>query len=290
MEVADGVLAGHEEQSPGWAALIQAASPSLRLDRAAECGPTDVTTRLGGLPLVDTGFVWPQTDAGQPLSLIGELNCDEVNAAAGRNVLPGGALLSFFYEAGEQAGWGFDPADSQYWRVVRTDTTAARPAVVPDGAITFPSRAAALRQVLTVPEARELPIHDLWVADRAGVIAMYNDLERLSTNAAGQETDPGAIRPRHRTFGWPDLMQNPMQVECQLVSHGIYTGDGKGYRDPRAEELRSGAADWTLLWQIDTDRELGWMWGDAGTIYYWIRRQDLASGAFERTWMMLQSG
>jgi uncharacterized protein YwqG len=67
-------------------------------------------------------------------------------------------------------------------------------------------------------------------------------------------------------------------------------GDGKGYHDPQAAELRSSAADWALLLQIDTDSELGWMWGDAGTIYYWIRRQDLASGTFERTWMMLQSG
>jgi uncharacterized protein YwqG len=30
------------------------------------------------------------------------------------------------------------------------------------------------------------------------------------------------------------------------------------------------------------------MWGDSGTIYYWIRRQDLHRARFDRAWMILQ--
>jgi hypothetical protein len=42
-----------------------------------------------------------------------------------------------------------------------------------------------------------------------------------------------------------------MQLECQLASNGIYCGDPDGYKNPRVAELKSGAADWILLLQID---------------------------------------
>jgi uncharacterized protein YwqG len=288
MEVAEGVFARREDGSVLWTALSGAVLPSLRVETAGECSPVAVTTRLGGLPLVEPGFVWPRTVAGRPLSLIGQLNCDEVNIASGCDVLPAGVLLAFFFEAVEQSGWGFDPADDQHWRVVRINAAAAGPAQVPDGAVSFSSRAVVLRRVLTVPNVREPPVHAMWVADRAGVNAVYKDLRLLSAEL-DQEFSAGD-RPGHRVFGWPDLMQNPMQLDCQLASHGIYIGGLDGRHGPRVEDLRSGAADWMLLLQIDTDRDLGWSWGDAGTIYYWIRRQDLAAGEFGRTWMMLQSG
>jgi uncharacterized protein YwqG len=89
-------------------------------------------------------------------------------------------------------------------------------------------------------------------------------------------------------FGWPDLVQNPMQLECQLASNGIYVGGAAGWRDPRVPQLEGGAAEWMLLLQVDTDDEAGWMWGDSGTLYYWIRRPDLAAGRFDRIWMIFQ--
>jgi uncharacterized protein YwqG len=79
-----------------------------------------------------------------------------------------------------------------------------------------------------------------------------------------------------------------MQLECQLVTHGLYCGDATGYRDPRAETLRPGAADWRLLLQIDSDEHAGMMWGDVGRIYYWMREEDLAAAAWDTAWLILQ--
>ena len=56
----------------------------------------------------------------------------------------------------------------------------------------------------------------------------------------------------------------------------------------RAKELRNGAADWRLLLQIDTDDDLGVMWGDGGILYAWIREEDARAGRFDRTWVVLQ--
>ncbi len=53
-------------------------------------------------------------------------------------------------------------------------------------------------------------------------------------------------------------------------------------------QLEGGAAEWMPLLNVDTDDEASWMWGDAGTLYYWIRRPDLLADRFDRVWMIFQ--
>jgi uncharacterized protein YwqG len=99
---------------------------------------------------------------------------------------------------------------------------------------------------------------------------------------------PSGDGAAHRLLGHPDPLQGDMQLECQLVPHGLYCGDASGSRDPRAARLRPGAADWRLLLQVDSQDETGMMWGDVGRLYYWIRREDLAVGDWDGTWLILQ--
>jgi uncharacterized protein YwqG len=66
------------------------------------------------------------------------------------------------------------------------------------------------------------------------------------------------------------------------------SGDPAGYEGPRARALQAGARDWRLLLQLDTDEDLGVMWGDAGTIYFWIREADAAACRFDQSWVILQ--
>lgn len=79
-----------------------------------------------------------------------------------------------------------------------------------------------------------------------------------------------------------------MDLECQLVSHGLYCGDASGYQATRAKELEAGRQDWILLLQLDTDDDAGMMWGDGGMLYFWIRKEDLERSRFDRCWMILQ--
>ena len=81
-----------------------------------------------------------------------------------------------------------------------------------------------------------------------------------------------------------------MQVECQLVTNGLYCGDSTGYQDPRAKDLRDGAAEWRLLMQIDSQDEADMMWGDMGRLYYWIKHSDLLAHDWELSWLILQCG
>ena len=94
----------------------------------------------------------------------------------------------------------------------------------------------------------------------------------------------------HRLLGHPTPVQGDMQLECQLVTNGLYCGDSSGYQDPRVNDLRAGASDWRLLLQIDSDEKAGMMWGNVGRLYYWIKEADLAARDWDLSWLILQCG
>lgn len=81
-----------------------------------------------------------------------------------------------------------------------------------------------------------------------------------------------------------------MELECQLASNGLYVGNSSGYDDPRRPALEPGAVDWQLLLQIDSDDDVGMMWGDVGMLYFWVRKQDAERADFSNVWMVLQCG
>jgi uncharacterized protein YwqG len=255
--------------------LESSARSSVRLRRAEACPDTDAGSRFGGTALLPDGQAWPATRAGRPLSFLAQVSAADIQVPAGIPGLPADTLLTFFYEAGEQQGWGFDPGDRQFSAVIPVAAADAVAVASPPGALAFPAYRMLPRTVTTIPDHGEPSLGEL-DADHAVFRRLYADLEH--------DDSP----PRHRMFGWPDLVQNPMQLECQLASNGIRVGNGKGYRHPRVAQLAPGAEDWLLLLQLDTDDEIGWMWGDTGTIYYWIRRQDLLAARFDQAWMIFQ--
>jgi uncharacterized protein YwqG len=261
------------------AQLLSEASLSVRLRRAKACAPDSSGSRLGGLALLPPGQSWPSTQAGVPLSFLGQVSTTQVTVPPGCPELPPDTLLAFFYDAAGQQGWGFDPADHQYWTVIAVPRAAAAQTHGPAGAPVFSPHRLAPELVTTIPDPDEPAIEGLRRGVGKGVRQLYDELY--------QELRRGDKGPRHRMFGWPDLVQNPMQLECQLASSGIYVGGTAGWRDPRVPQLERGAAEWLLLLQVDTDDEAGWMWGDVGTLYYWIRRPDLLAD-HDRVWMCFQ--
>jgi len=248
---------------------------SVRLSRAQPCSDTDTGTRFGGTALLPAGHAWPTTRTGKPLSFLAQVSTADIVVPAEVPGLPGDTLLAFFYEADKQEGWGSDPGDGQFWAVIPVSPADAAAVASPPGSRSFTAYRMVARTVTTIPDYDEPSV---------GGLDEYDDaFDRLAA-----DLDCGDEAPWHRMFGWPDLLQRAMRLDCQLAAHGLNADDSEDYDSPRAAELAPGAEDWLLLLQLDTDDDIGWMWGDAGTVYFWIRRQDLLAERFDRTWMIFQ--
>jgi uncharacterized protein YwqG len=259
--------------------LCAAALPGIRLLADSQADAAIVgTSRLGGSPDLPAGLSWPVNGHGTPLSFIAQLDLAEISAHDTEGILPGNGLLSFFYEAATQMACGFDPADHGAWAVIHTaGGTTVEPRQVPDG-VPAPGRfpAVGLRPHLELTFAP-------WESFLVERLDMTGD-----EGFAYAEMLPPAGGTTHRLLGHPDPLQGDMQLECQLVTHGLYCGDESGYRDPRAARLAPGAADWRLLFQVDSQDEAAMMWGDVGRLYYWIKKDDLIARNWDQTWLILQ--
>lgn len=236
------------------------------------------------------GWIWP-TWNGRPLQYLGGIDLKalaRILSVKHRHGLPDAGRLELFADAlGE--GWGFDPSHAGSFAPFIIDVDVARKSVETpsdvrdeDGDVIdleLDPRTKALVPELVLPDCFDTGTRDL-LDDRQ--FDRYWDIrEELDKELFGGG-------PHHRVCGRPDVVQNPMELECQLASHGVYVGTPEGYESDEAWVLAPGAADWRLLAQIDTDEDLGLMWGDGGLIYWWIRLADAEAGRVDRCWGILQ--
>ncbi|MEQ1700092.1 MAG: YwqG family protein [Ilumatobacteraceae bacterium] len=232
-------------------------------------------SRIGGDPDVPSDFAWPMY-RDVPQSFIAQIDLAEVQPLL-PDVLPASGLLSFFYDS-EQSVWGFDPAEVGASRVAYFANDRA-----------LHSRTSPLehpkyvgfdqRWLVPKPEISFCP----WESFDLETLGLARD--EVYAYADVLSTDPS---PTHRLLGHPSPVQGDMQLECQLVSSGLYCGNSSGYEDPRAASSRAGASDWRLLLQIDTDDDANMMWGDCGMLYWWMRDDDIRNGRWDRAHLILQ--
>lgn len=232
-------------------------------------------SRLGGP--ASTGDAWPRHD-GRPLSLIAQLDLAEMRAAGSPDWLPAEGRLLFFYEL-ELSTWGFDPTDAGS-ALVRHETAMVDEAAEPDD---LPQDRRFDAYPITFVSDVSLPSEERLEIDwKALSVQEQGELE-----AAVEALTPA--EPAHQIGGYPLPVQGDgMELECQLVTNGVYAGNPSGYTKSNIDASRPGAADWRLLLQLDTDDAAGMMWGDTGRLYFWIREQDARAGEFSRTWTILQ--
>lgn len=252
--------------------------------------------RFGGLPDVPPGFVWPyfETDTYEdkevkphPLSFIAQFDCAALANMDTEGLLPHEGILSFFYEMESQC-WGFDPKNAGcakvYWF---PDKSVLAPASFPEDLQDynrfpdFPIRGS--RQISYPDYSDAFPNgYDPENPDN------YEEYEKVFAGLAGK----GEGEPFHKLLGWPNIIQNNMTQQCELVSRGHYCG---GRRDNIPEEDRRAAEeiskeDWRLLFQLDSfgEGDFSLDFGDCGSIYFYIRIEDLKARRFDRVWLILQ--
>jgi uncharacterized protein YwqG len=197
--------------------------------------------------------------------------------------LPSAGRVLFFYDM-ERQPWGFDPQDEDGSQVVylAESSLTGGDAAIPES-IEFEG----IEKKWSIG-FRKIELPPSWNSDEIKAL-------RLSSAELGRfieyRNQLYGGTPHHQVGGYADCVQGShMQLECELVSNGLYCGDATGYKHPRAAKLARNVSDWQLLFQMDSDDDLDIMWGDVGKIYYWIRKQDALKSRFDKTWLILQCG
>jgi uncharacterized protein YwqG len=236
-------------------------------------------SRLGGQPDLVRGGAWPAWK-GVSMAFVGQLRLEELAAFDTARRLPASGLLSFFYDS-RQETYGADPGDRGGWQVSYSGGDPAEwqplpfPADLPAESRYKPA-AVSFRGELTLPSApRQVDPALAWSDE---------EVQRYEDWLAGRESPAERATPHHRILGYPDQIQDDMQMESALAANGFHSLNDSG-----AAAAAQSKADWRLLLQVDSDANLGMRWGSAGMIYYWIEAAALKDARFERTWLVLQS-
>lgn len=262
------------------AKLERHARPALRMVlRKAGGEGGGVRSRVGGHPQLPPGFRWPSHET-KPLSFLAQLDLAEVAAVFRNSPLPSEGELCFFYSVDQP--WGFDPKHSGGAVAVHLPpgprVPTPPPATLPDGG-SFAACAVTFQPYIDLPELQDHP------ALNGELSGDPYDLYQYTRNmlAHGDES------VRNKLLGHANPKQGPMAEECAMVTGGLYLGNG-ATGEPQAAKLAEQKDDWNLLLQLDSNDIANMMWGDCGTLYFWIRDSDLKAGRFDRTWTILQCG
>jgi uncharacterized protein YwqG len=240
-------------------------------------------SHLGGGALLPQGFRWPASKR-RPLDFLLQIDLAAVAPFAPPGLLPDQGLLTFFYDLVNQQ-WGYDPAETDGARVVLVTDASVSAVPGPEPGQFLEERQLEFGRAETLPTAGSRAFDALYKESGAQLPDAYGEYQEAFER--GFYPSPSG---RHRLLGHSANVQGDMQLEAQLVTHGLYCGDASGYEDPRAAGLAAKADDWMLLLQLDSDDTAQIMWGDMGMLYFWIRREDLMKRRFDAVWMTLQCG
>ena len=271
---------------------LQQNSIALKIARKEKyklCG-----TRFGGKPDVPSNFVWPyfegkglaNTVANRPLTFLAQFNCEDLSKYDTEHLLPEHGILSFFYETDSQC-WGFDPKDKGCARVFWfEDTSVLSPAEFPEDMeddFKFPMVKIKMSEEVSYPSEDDFSS----IFPSEGGLDDWEDVFEKATGKSIYDVNDGS-----RFLGWPDVIQNSMFVECDLVTRGYYLGDGwrNVPKEIRKEAEETAYDKWRLLLQLDTVEcgDFCLMFGDCGHIYFYITKEDLKAKRFDKVWLLSQ--
>jgi uncharacterized protein YwqG len=260
-----------------WIALLRL---GLHLRPATPGEP--VVCRLGGNPRLPEATPWPEWPGHGPLTFIAEVDCATLPHGELDLALPAAGKLLFFYFDGQldrgAVVLNTDIGSQRGARVLYVEPDAdAVERSAPEGITPYPLQRFGGDIVVTRldyehPEA-------LWAIMDPGAAAVFD----REFTAAVRIPDRS---PRHQLAGHSHAPQGAVDpgVAVRFVSSATPAPS------PEEEEYWAYAPvhAWRLLAQFDTDAKSRMIWGDGGTLYWFITADDLAARRFDRARMTWQ--
>ncbi|MEK3785266.1 YwqG family protein [Paenibacillus sp. FSL K6-1230] len=246
------------------------------------------SSRIGGEPDLPEEWAWPLTkdDVPVPMTFLAQLNLAELQDVDATGQLPAKGMLYFFVGVDE-------PAYNIEHRVLYAKEeelpTARRRSTPEETALEeeFNGYQLAARPSLEAPNYAYVDYDVIEDEEHE-----YEDYEDLLLSMNGEEDDVAVM------FGYPTGQHDDDFHEAALT---ILTGKNYEYSKDKALKAIAGHFDGDetraqqeidntlMLLEIETDSEIGFCWWDAGVLHFFIRKEDLLAGNFERTYCALYS-
>lgn len=259
----------------------------ITLQMAQEDAVSVGVSKFGGMPDLPQDMPWPYTGKNQiPMSFVAQVNFAEAAPYDLEHKLPDRGMLYFFYDCSKDGmPWGFDPADCDGWKVCYADADASSlvRTRIPEDLLPGENGEVFGEAQICFEACMELPTTE---SDLVEAVELPDDADMQ--DAYWEWLDESGEELRNKLLGHADVIQSGMELECEYVTNQIYCGNPDGYAAARERGLDKNAARWNLLMQIDSNEELGMMWGDMGRLYLWITTEDLKARKFENCWLILQ--
>lgn len=259
-------------------------------------------SRVGGDPDLPAGVLWPMVPSAAepaPMVFVAQLNLAEVAPHDPTGLLPASGLLSFFFGNDEPSTHMshkvlYTPDVSTVARVTPTAPplyTRTKPYLFgPDAELVAPFHAFSLvpRPGLNIPT---LPYAEEELDRLADAIEDDLDAESLPEvyDLLAREVDGNWVC---KCFGYGEEQNGDLEYEAALRIHADKPYDCfkdsaletlTQHFDGDADRARQAVDNAVLLLEVRSDCHTGFLWGNTGVIHFFIDRDDLKAGRFERT-------
>lgn len=255
-------------------------------------------SRLGGRPDLPPEIEWPTetnieeilgpkphmfaiqkrelVSVTRSLSFIAQINLEEAARFDTGGLLPKSGILYFFYSA-EQTACGDTIEDKNKFKVLywnndfNTLKRTEFPEDLPPESCFSPCSVKMKAAFSPPPYHHELLLRYFTPEERI----KYDDYVK------SYESD-------NRLLGYPGEIQGSMEYSCEMLTNGINIDDSDACDEPEARQLEKNLGNWQILLQLGSINGTEMIWSDAGRLYYWIRKDDLLKGNFDRSWFAIQ--
>ncbi|MDO3410811.1 YwqG family protein [Saccharibacillus sp. CPCC 101409] len=260
--------------------LLRTAKQIVALSKKeADRYPQIGNSRIGGEPDLPEMLEWPTDSDGDLMSFVLQLNAAELEDTERR--LPTEGVLFFFV-----GDYGLEVEHRVLYASARQMEGARRTAA--PGELKLEENGPYRPFKLNAQSSLELPGY-AYVDEEAVESEEHGWEEYEDLNFALHEEDE---RPVVKMFGYAEGQHGDDEYMAALELFGCEST----YDPTEAIERLAGAlggdpelarrevADILMLAEIDSDDDVGFMWGDAGVLHFFIRKEDLLRGRFDRTY------
>lgn len=228
-------------------------------------------SKFGGHPDLPEGFEWPCREDGRPLLFLCQFNLTEVAPCDLDGKLPREGMLYFFYDVQQIPSLYWDEWDGWAVRyhpgcdVVRSRGPAQVPGYFAAARLKYETRAEIPFLFSDLVPNDTLEGNEYW------------DLWDWNTDHAKKSGTNSDISTKLLGHACP-VQTCGMELSCEDFYCHRYGAGEYPNDDPKTPAER-----WLNLLQLDSHKDLGWVWDDGyGRVYFWITEEDLRQRRFDR--------